>query len=115
MPLSTLYYVDSGINMYRPYIGYIILCIHSCIQAISIAPLKVHYYSEALPTQHGYCVGVSRRSATGNCERRTCPTSLHGGYSGIRTHHPSNVSMHVCTYPYACVYIFMYVHMCMHV
>ena len=29
--------------------------IHSFIQAISIAPLQVHYYSEALPTQHGYC------------------------------------------------------------
>ena len=25
-------------------------CAHSFIQAISIAPLKVHYYSEALPT-----------------------------------------------------------------
>src|SRR6218665_3781346 len=36
------------------------------IQAILIAPLQVHFYSEALPTQHGYCVGVSRRSATGN-------------------------------------------------
>ena len=34
---------------------------HSFIQAISIA----HYYSEALLTQHGYCVGISRRSATG--------------------------------------------------
>jgi len=42
--------------------------IHSFIQAISIAPLQVHYYSEALPTQHGYCAGDSRRSATGNCE-----------------------------------------------
>src|SRR6218665_3746253 len=31
---------------------------HSFIQAISIAPLQVHYYSEALPTQHGYCGGV---------------------------------------------------------
>ena len=31
---------------------------HSFIQAIYIAPLQVHYYSEALPTQHGYCVGV---------------------------------------------------------
>ena len=31
--------------------------IHSFIQAISIAPLQVHYYSEALPTQHGYFVG----------------------------------------------------------
>jgi len=35
--------------------------------------------SEALSTQHGYCVGSSRRSATGNCERRTCPRSLRGG------------------------------------
>jgi len=26
---------------------------HSFIQAISLAPLQVHYYSEALPTQHG--------------------------------------------------------------
>jgi len=48
------------------------------IQAISIAPLKVHYYSEVLPTQHGYCVRVSRRSATGNCNWRTCPRSLRG-------------------------------------
>src|SRR6218665_1584831 len=29
--------------------------------------LQVHNYSEALPTHHGYCVGVSCRSATGNC------------------------------------------------
>jgi len=34
------------------------------IQAISIAPLRVHYYSEALPSQQGYYVGVSRRSVT---------------------------------------------------
>jgi len=31
------------------------------------------YYSEALPTQHRYRVGVSRRSTTGNCEWRTLP------------------------------------------
>src|SRR6218665_5756 len=37
--------------------------IRSFIHAISIAPLQVLYYSEALPTQHGYCMGVSRRSA----------------------------------------------------
>ena len=30
----------------------------------------------ALPTQHVYYAGVSRRSATGNCELRTCPRSL---------------------------------------
>jgi len=51
--------------------------IHSLIQAISITPLQV-YYSEALQTQHGYCVGVSRRRATGNCEWRTCPGFLLG-------------------------------------
>jgi len=51
--------------------------IHSFIQAISLAPLQVHYYSEALPTQHGYCVGVSHRRDTGNCEWRNCPRSLH--------------------------------------
>jgi len=42
----------------------------SFIHAISIAPLQVHNYSEALLTQHGYCVRVSRPSITGNCEWR---------------------------------------------
>jgi len=37
---------------------------HSFIHSFSIAPLQAHYYSEALPTQRGCCVGVSRRSAT---------------------------------------------------
>jgi len=50
------------------------------IQTFSIVPLQVHCYSETLPTKHGYCVGVSRRSATGNCEWRTCPRSLRAGY-----------------------------------
>src|SRR6218665_1169027 len=40
--------------------------IHSFIYAISIGPLQVRYYSKALPTQHGYCAGVSGQSATGN-------------------------------------------------
>src|SRR6218665_1759330 len=31
--------------------------VHSFIQAISTVPLQVHYYSEVLPAQHGYCVG----------------------------------------------------------
>ena len=48
-----------------------IISVHSFIQAISIAPLQVHYYTEALRTQCGYCVRISRRSATGNCEWRT--------------------------------------------
>ena len=41
-----------------------VLRIYSFIPAISVAPLQVHYYSEALQTiQHGYCIGVSRQSA----------------------------------------------------
>src|SRR6218665_380012 len=36
---------------------------HAYIQAISTAPRQVQYYSEALLTQHRYCVGVSLRSA----------------------------------------------------
>jgi len=39
----------------------VLFCNLIFIQAISKAPLQVHYYSEALPTQHGYCVRVSRR------------------------------------------------------
>ena len=44
--------------------------LYSFTQAISVAPLQdyYYYYSEALSTQHEYSVGVSRRSATGNCE-----------------------------------------------
>ena len=34
---------------------------HLFILDISIAPLQVHYYSEALPTQHGYRVGILHR------------------------------------------------------
>jgi len=44
---------------------------HLFIQAISIAPLQVCCYSEVLVTQHGYCVGVSHWSATGNRKWRT--------------------------------------------
>jgi len=29
--------------------------------------------------QHRYCARVSRRSATGNCELRTCPRTIRGG------------------------------------
>ena len=37
--------------------------IHSFRLFLYTAPLQVHYYSEALPTQHGYCV---EGCATGN-------------------------------------------------
>src|SRR6218665_2970023 len=40
-------------------------CLYSFIQTISIAPLQVLYYSEVLPTQHGYCAKISHQSATG--------------------------------------------------
>ena len=70
--------------------NYVDYFINSFIQTISIAPLQIHYCSEALPTQHGYCAGISRQSATGNCEWRLCPRSLHWGYSGSQTHDPSD-------------------------
>src|SRR6218665_1993450 len=63
---------------------YLLSFIHSFIQSFmlfSIAHFQVHFYLEALLTQHEYCVGVSRRSATGNCESRTCPTSLSDRYN----------------------------------
>ena len=44
---------------------HVLLCTILFIQAISVSPLQVYYYSEALPTQHEYCVRVSRRSTTG--------------------------------------------------
>ena len=44
--------------------NFLLLIIHSFIQATSIAPLQVHYYSEVLQTQHGYSVRVSCRSFT---------------------------------------------------
>src|SRR6218665_1701798 len=52
------------------FIFILVLVLFTKITLISIAPLQVHFYSEVLPTRHGYCVGVSHRSATGNCERR---------------------------------------------
>ena len=50
---------------------------NSFIQVISLAPLQVHCYSEALPTQHGHRVGVPRRSPADN----TASEALaHGPY-----------------------------------
>src|SRR6218665_641725 len=56
---------------------------HSFSQTISIVPHQVHFYSEALPTQHGYCAGVSRRSATGNCELKTCSSLYVAARAGV--------------------------------
>ena len=56
-------------------IPYMLHHIHSFIQTIFRALLQIHYYSQVLPTQHGYCVRVSRQSATGNCEWKICRRS----------------------------------------
>src|SRR6218665_1490469 len=57
----------------------------------------IHFYnashsmnhSEALPTTATNTVSeFTRRSATGNCKRRTCPRSLRDDLSWIRTHPP---------------------------
>src|SRR6218665_932262 len=69
-------YCVASTASHRMTYTYLWWLIHSGYSASS-SPLQ-HLYSEALPTQHGYCVGVSRRSATGNCERRTCPRFLRG-------------------------------------
>ena len=87
----------------RVYAGYsytyvgllfcVYICAHSFRLFLYIAPLQIHYSSEAPPpTQHGYYVGVSHRSATGNYEWKTFPRSLYirGGHSGIRTRDPSD-------------------------
>ena len=43
------------------FVHLVIAVVIFLIQTISIAHLQVHYYSEALPTQHGYCARISRR------------------------------------------------------
>src|SRR6218665_3606622 len=66
--------VDGRKNNYCQCTFFIIF--HLFIHSISQAPFQPRHYSETLPTQHVYCVGVSRRSATGNCELRACPRSV---------------------------------------
>jgi len=58
----------------------ILVLTHSFIHSFYFySTSSVYYYSEMLLIQHGYCVGFTRWSATGNCEWRTCPRSLRGG------------------------------------
>jgi len=78
--IASLYGCCTWVYELRVHRVCLFLLLHLFIQAISIAHLQVHYYSEALQKQHGYCFGVSRRSATGNCEWRTFPRSRRGGY-----------------------------------
>src|SRR6218665_180273 len=79
------------------------VCFHSFIHSFihsdlfyraSSSPLLL---KSATNTARILC-GVSRRSATCNCELRTCPRSLHGGLIGIRTHDPpvERLRLHQC-------------------
>src|SRR6218665_987573 len=54
--------------------------IHTFIPAISVAPLQVLYYSEALPTTARILYRSYTPKRTANCRYRTCPRSLRGGY-----------------------------------
>src|SRR6218665_3066449 len=83
-------------------------CVHSFIPAISIAPLQVLYYSEALPTTARKLYRSFTPKRTDNCRQRTCPRSLRDGQSGSRTHDPpveSNrlnqcaITSHICVGP----------------
>src|SRR6218665_2948380 len=42
------------------YVSHYLPIIHSFIHSITIAPLQVHYYSEALLTQHVIVILISR-------------------------------------------------------
>jgi len=56
--------------------------IDSFIPNISLTPLPVHYptiLSDAPDCIIDTVSELTRRSAKGNCEWRTCPRSLHGG------------------------------------
>ena len=68
---------------------------HSFIQAIYIAPLQVRYYSESevLPTQHGHCAGVSRRST--HIEWSNGPMTMEVIHS--RTHRRQELMMMMMT------------------
>ena len=54
--------------------------IHSFILAISIAPLQVLYYSQL---QHGYCIGVSRRSAQATAGKGLAQGPYMAARSGV--------------------------------
>ena len=93
------------------------VCIHSFIPNISIAPLQVHYCSDSLPTTITVSE-LSRRSATDNCEWRTCPRSRCGGWNGIRTCNPrdaTHLTYHWVITPHVHVYMYVWMYACMHV
>jgi len=55
--------------------------------AISIAPLQVHYYSEALPATArivGYCIGVSCRSEQATVSKRLAQGPYMAARVGVK-------------------------------
>ena len=85
-------------DIHTLYLTYIHSCIYTYIHTynrhtsfINLFIYRGYFYSTSssplllrgIPTQHGYCAGVSRRSAAGNC-----PRFLRSGLSGIRTRDP---------------------------
>jgi len=68
---------------------------------------SVDYYSEALPTQHGYCAGISRRSATvnsdGSCRPNgRCKSGNSPVGTGPRCFYKNPWSVPVCYNRYYC-------------
>ena len=64
-------------------LGQLMSTLTSFILAISILPFQVHYYSEALPTQHGYCIGVSRRSAQATVSKELAQGPYAAARAGV--------------------------------
>ena len=69
-------YLKIDINM--------LLSFHSFIPFTSIAPLQALYYSEALPLQHGYCIGVSRRSAQATAGKGLAQSPYVAARAGVK-------------------------------
>src|SRR6218665_1441295 len=91
--------------------------IHSFIPNIYIAPLQVHYYSDALRTlQHGYCVGVSRATASEGLAQGPYPAA-RAGFEPTTLRTKGDKSTNKPPRP-TFVYVFFYVcnmHVCMYV
>ena len=83
---SSVWYLYSSVMLEWRWSSSLGIEANSFSPDISIAPLQVYYYSEELPTT-AYTLFWS---FTPNREWRTCPRSLLGGKSGIRTRHPAD-------------------------
>src|SRR6218665_1382936 len=76
--------INSSDSVHLRNIGPTVLFIYSFIQAISIASLQVHYYSEALPTQHVHCAGISHRSAKGTVSEELAQDPYLAARAGVK-------------------------------